>query len=134
MNNRAVGSFMHRLSGFVHQEDLFDGSLTVLEHLTFIANLKLDRRMSRQEKDTLVQQTLSKVGLLQCRQSLIGDSNKGKTLSGGEKKRLSFAAELLTNPTLLFCDEPTTGLGIQDSKSMQLLLKINSNIFNFRCI
>lgn len=125
---------MHRLSGFVHQEDLFDGSLTVLEHLTFIANLKLDRRMSRQEKDTLVQQTLSKVGLLQCRQSLIGDSNKGKTLSGGEKKRLSFAAELLTNPTLLFCDEPTTGLGIQDSKSMQLLLKINSNIFNFRCI
>lgn len=119
MNNRAVGSFMHRLSGFVHQEDLFDGSLTVLEHLTFIANLKLDKRMSRQEKDTLVQKTLSKVGLLQCRESLIGDSNKGKTLSGGEKKRLSFAAELLTNPTLLFCDEPTTGLGIQYSKSVQ---------------
>lgn len=85
LNNRAIGPFMHHSSGFVHQEDLFDGSLTVLEHLTFIANLKLDKRMSRQEKDALVQQTLSKVGLLHCRQSLIGDTNKGKTLSGGEK-------------------------------------------------
>lgn len=34
--NRTVGPFMHRLSGFVHQEDLFDGTLTVLEHLTFV--------------------------------------------------------------------------------------------------
>lgn len=36
IDNRPVGPFMHRLSGFVHQEDLFDGTLTVLEHLTFV--------------------------------------------------------------------------------------------------
>lgn len=73
--------------------------------------MKLDRRMSRQEKAALITETLAKVGLLQSRDTLIGDTNKGKTLSGGEKKRLSFAAELLTNPKLMFCDEPTTGLG-----------------------
>lgn len=55
--------------------------------------------------------TLAKVGLLQCVNTRIGDTEEGKALSGGEKKRLSFAAELLTNPVLLFCDEPTTGLG-----------------------
>lgn len=45
LNNRPIGQFMHRLSGFVHQDDLFDGNLTVLEHLTFIVsigNLKLE--------------------------------------------------------------------------------------------
>lgn len=67
--------------------------------------------MSRQEKKQLVAATLSKVGLAGCSNTRIGDTNKGKTLSGGEKKRLSFAAELLTNPAILFCDEPTTGLG-----------------------
>lgn len=38
LNNRPIGPFMHRLSGFVHQDDLFDGNLTVLEHLTFIVS------------------------------------------------------------------------------------------------
>lgn len=67
--------------------------------------------MPSQEKKALVNGTLAKVGLTQCSATRIGDTNKGKTLSGGEKKRLSFAAELLTNPILMFCDEPTTGLG-----------------------
>lgn len=74
--------------------------------------MKLDKRMSRQEKGSLVTSTLAKVGLLECCKTRIGDTVKGKTLSGGEKKRLSFAAELLTNPVLLYCDEPTTGLGM----------------------
>lgn len=41
LNNRPIGPFMHRLSGFVHQDDLFDGNLTVLEHLTFIVSIKI---------------------------------------------------------------------------------------------
>ncbi|XP_055300850.1 protein scarlet [Sitodiplosis mosellana] len=121
VNNRPVGPFMHRLSGFVHQEDIFDGTLTVLEHMTFIANLKLDKRISRQKKSSLVNSTLGRVGLLHCVNTRIGDTDKGKALSGGEKKRLSFAAELLTNPVLLFCDEPTTGL---DAYSAQQLVSI----------
>lgn len=38
VNNRPIGPFMHRLSGFIHQDDLFDGTLTVLEHLTFVVS------------------------------------------------------------------------------------------------
>lgn len=41
MNNRPVGPFMHRLSGFVHQDDIFDGTLTVFEHLTFIVSIEI---------------------------------------------------------------------------------------------
>lgn len=41
LNNRPIGPFMHRLSGFIHQDDLFDGNLTVLEHLTFIVSIKI---------------------------------------------------------------------------------------------
>lgn len=42
VNNRPVGPFMHRLSGFVHQDDIFDGTLTVLEHMTFIVSINND--------------------------------------------------------------------------------------------
>lgn len=75
------------------------------------ANLRLDRRMKKSEKVKLVQEILTGLGLTACIDTRIGHTHKGKALSGGEKKRLSFASELLTKPPLLFCDEPTTGLG-----------------------
>ena len=53
------------------------------------------------------------LGLYKCFDTLVGSSNNQKTIkgiSGGEMKRLSFAAEVLTNPPLMFCDEPTSGL------------------------
>lgn len=90
----------------------------------FQAHLRLDRRVSKSEKIKLVQEILIKVGLIGCVDTRIGDTNRGKTLSGGEKKRLSFASELLTKPSLLFCDEPTTGLG----KIFNLTSSVNINL------
>lgn len=155
VNNRPVGPFMHRLSGFVHQDDLFNGALTVLEHITFMvcgvidtlqqlfhatnflfkANLRLDRRLSKSEKCKLVEELLGKLGLMTCIHTRIGHSHKGKTLSGGEKKRLSFASELITKPPLLFCDEPTTGLGacVMWYVNEENLLSIHTYV-HFRCL
>ncbi|KAI8041808.1 protein scarlet [Drosophila gunungcola] len=119
INGRRIGPFMHRISGYVYQDDLFLGSLTVLEHLNFMAHLRLDRRVSKEERRLIITELLERTGLLSAAQTRIGSGDDKKVLSGGERKRLAFAVELLNNPVILFCDEPTTGL---DSYSAQQLV------------
>ncbi|XP_053664764.1 protein scarlet [Anopheles marshallii] len=119
VNGQPVGPYMYRLSGFVHQDDLFVGSLTVHEHMYFMAKLRLERRVGHRAIDQTIRDLLERTGLARCAGTRIGEAGDGKMLSGGEKKRLAFATELLTKPTLLFCDEPTTGL---DSYSAQALV------------
>ncbi|XP_050067132.1 protein scarlet [Anopheles maculipalpis] len=119
VNGQPVGPYMYRLSGFVHQDDLFVGSLTVHEHMYFMAKLRLDRRVGHRAIDQTIRDLLERTGLARSAGTRIGEAGDGKMLSGGEKKRLAFATELLTKPTLLFCDEPTTGL---DSYSAQALV------------
>ena len=62
-----------------------------------------------EERLERVEDVMKQVGLKKCENVLIG-GEKLKGISGGEKKRLSFASEFLTNPAILFCDEPTSGL------------------------
>lgn len=119
INGRRVGPFMHRISGYVYQDDLFIGSLTVLEHLNFMAKLRLDRRVSSEERRLIIKDLLERTGLASVSSTRIGSGDDKKVLSGGERKRLAFAVELLNNPVILFCDEPTTGL---DSYSAQQLV------------
>ncbi|XP_068899588.1 protein scarlet [Tenebrio molitor] len=119
VNGRPIGSYMKYLSGFMHQEDIFIGSLTVLEHMNIMARLKLDRKTTKQERDAKIYQLLKSLGLTKCLHTKIGRNGDNKVLSGGEKRRLAFATELLTDPSILFCDEPTTGL---DSYSAQKIV------------
>lgn len=112
---------MKHLSGFMHQEDLFVGALTVWEHMNMMARLKMDRRTTFKERMSKIREILRQLGLIKCLHTKIGLKGEKKILSGGEKKRLAFATELLTDPPLLFCDEPTTGL---DSFSAQKLVSI----------
>ncbi|CAG9585744.1 unnamed protein product [Danaus chrysippus] len=121
MNGIPIGDFMHRESGYMHQDELFVENLTVMEHLTIMSRLKMDRRTSPLARRRKVNQLLRQLSLYGARHTRIGGLDGLKTLSGGERKRLAFATELLTDPGLLFCDEPTTGL---DSSSAQKLITL----------
>lgn len=105
LNGRLIDkNLMRRISGFVSQHDLAFEGLTVKEHLEFMARLKMDKRVSNQSRRCIVATLVQDLGLGKCYNTQLS------SLSGGEKKRVSLATQMLTDPPLLFCDEPTTGL------------------------
>ncbi|KAI5745840.1 hypothetical protein M8J76_014649 [Diaphorina citri] len=112
VNGKAIGSKIRKISAFLYQKDIFTPTLTVYEHLVFYARLKLDRRLSKAEVNDKVFEILRQVGLLNVAHRQIGTSGDHFQifLSGGERRRLSFATELLSDPDLFFCDEVTSGL------------------------
>ncbi|XP_020900669.1 protein white isoform X3 [Exaiptasia diaphana] len=110
VNNTPVGININSISAYVQQEDLFIGTLTVREHLTFQALLRMDKHVSKKERLDKVEQALHELGLMKCADTMIGIPGRMRGISGGEKKRLSFASEVLTDPAILFADEPTSGL------------------------
>ena len=99
-----------RVSAYVQQEDLFMGTLTVKEHLIFQAMVRMENSIKYKDRLAKVKEVMSDLGLNKCQDTLIGVVGRTKGISGGEKKRLSFASAILTNPSILFCDEPTSGL------------------------
>lgn len=91
------------------QENVLLGTLTVRETITFSAHLRLPTSSTKQEVNDIVDATITEMGLQECSHRLIGNWHL-RGISGGEKKRLSIAIEILTKPRLLFLDEPTSGL------------------------
>lgn len=84
--------------------------LTVREHLQFQAKCRLPAMVEKQ-RDDLVDNAIVQMGLERQRDSPIGDAVAGGShISKNERKRLNYATEILTQPSLLFVDEPTTGL------------------------
>ncbi|CAG9760791.1 unnamed protein product [Ceutorhynchus assimilis] len=106
VNSKALTS----QSAYVQQNELFIGSLTVKEHLRFQALVRMDRHISYEQRMKRVNEVITEMTLNKCENTCIGIPGRLKGISGGELKRLSFAAEVLTNPSLMFCDEPTSGL------------------------
>eukprot|EP00951_Prasinocladus_malaysianus_P028593 scaffold260952_cov39-Prasinocladus_malaysianus.AAC.1 len=104
---------LKRKMGFVSQDDLLFGALTVWETLWYTAKLRLPGEMPRSEREWRVKSVLSTLGLEGCRDTIIGGMAAGafiRGVSGGERKRVSVGNEMLINPALLFLDEPTSGL------------------------
>ncbi|XP_028399573.1 protein white-like isoform X2 [Dendronephthya gigantea] len=110
INGNPISDEINNMSAYVQQEDLFIGTLTVREHLMFQALLRMDRYIPEDERVRRVEKAITELGLAKCSNTLIGIPGRLRGISGGEKKRLSFASEILTDPPLLFVDEPTSGL------------------------
>lgn len=106
------------------QEDVLLGTLTVRETLTYSAHLRLPNSLSKPEITSHVEATIMEMGLQDCADRTIGNWHL-RGISGGEKKRLSIALEILTRPRLLFLDEPTSGL---DSASAFFVIQTLRNI------
>ncbi|XP_078421464.1 broad substrate specificity ATP-binding cassette transporter ABCG2-like [Cetorhinus maximus] len=110
------------ISGYVVQDDIIMGTLTVRENLLFSAALRLPSSIRFKEKEERVDQIISELGLTKVSDSKVG-TELIRGVSGGERKRTHIGMELITDPSVLFLDEPTTGLDSNTAKSVLTLLK-----------
>lgn len=129
VNGEPVSPSYHRVCGYVRQETVFFESLTVRETLQYTARLRLPASMSREDKVPAhpaahthlppthcaaarqfarVEEVLEELDLTEVADSRIGNAVTGG-ISGGERRRLSVAMELLYRPSVLLLDEPTSG-------------------------
>lgn len=117
-------SFEHfRLGiGYVPQDDILHGELTVAEALYFTARLRFPADTSDGEIGQRIDRILGQLGIAHIRDSLIGMPTR-KVVSGGERKRVVVAMELLNDPPVLFLDEPTSGLSSEDALSVMQCLR-----------
>ncbi|KAI7789230.1 ATP-binding cassette sub-family G member 2, partial [Triplophysa rosa] len=114
------------LSGYVVQDDVVMGTLTVRENLCFSAALRLPKSIKQREKDEKVERLIQELGLSKVADSRVG-TQLIRGISGGERKRTNIGMELIIDPSVLFLDEPTTGLDASTANSVLKLLKRMGN-------
>ncbi|HRH61983.1 MAG TPA: ATP-binding cassette domain-containing protein [Bacteroidia bacterium] len=107
--------------GYVPQDDLLIDEITVYQNLYYNSKLCF-ANLSDFEIDQLVQAKLSDLGLSETKDLRVGNA-LDMTISGGQRKRLNIALELIREPAVLFVDEPTSGLSSRDSENIMDLLK-----------
>ena len=113
------------LLGYVLQHDHLLPNLTPRETLKFAGLMKLPSHMEKKKKIEIANKVLMELGLRDCADTRIGGDGKHPCISGGERRRVSIGIQMLTDPSILFLDEPTTGL---DSFTANKLMVTLSNI------
>ncbi|CAF1485118.1 unnamed protein product [Adineta steineri] len=108
-HSRPASSIYRYMTGYVVQDDIFSGVLTVRENIAFSANLRLPCSMTRTERLERVEKVIEQLGLKECANTRMGTEFQ-RGVSGGERKRTCIAMEMVLEPIILFLDEPTTGL------------------------
>ncbi|KNC20969.1 hypothetical protein FF38_09024 [Lucilia cuprina] len=108
-----------KMSRYIMQNDVIDPHFTVMEAMIFAANLKLGNDLTKQQKLEVIEEILNMLRLQNAAHT------KAIRLSGGERKRLCIALELVNNPPVVFLDEPTTGLDdLSSTQCIQLLRRL----------
>lgn len=105
----------HLLSGgsmlpaaYIEQDSNFFPHMTVRETLSFRVELKMGSMLRKPDKDKLVDDLMEQLNLSKSANTVVGN-NKVRGISGGERKRLSIACEMISSPSVIFLDEPTSG-------------------------
>ncbi|KAJ3155417.1 hypothetical protein HDU86_004319 [Geranomyces michiganensis] len=116
MNGRPASDYSGKIA-YVQQNDQLLPFLTVRDTLRYAARLRLPNEMPLRKKYQLVESVLLELNLKECADTIIGDDRR-KGCSGGEKRRVSIGVQLLVNPSVIYMDEPTTGLDSTTSLSL----------------
>ncbi|CAE7341687.1 abcG22 [Symbiodinium microadriaticum] len=125
LNGQELDATLFRAScAYVAQSDACAPSLTVKETLQFAASL-YQGRASHADRAKRVQHLLEECGLDACQQVKVGDGVVIRGVSGGQRRRVSLAVELLKRPSVLVLDEPTSGL---DSKAAEAIVELLTGI------
>ncbi|KAI8956585.1 P-loop containing nucleoside triphosphate hydrolase protein [Daldinia sp. FL1419] len=111
---------------YVMQQDILLPTLTVRETLQYSADLRLPPPTTKEERMRIVEEVILELGLKDCANTRIGNSQH-RGCSGGEKRRVSIGVQLLANPSILFLDEPTTGLDATSAFQLVRTLKALAN-------
>jgi len=112
---------IHGVIGYVSQDDLLIEELTVYQNLYYNAKLCFSN-FTEEQLHARTMEVLENLGLDQRKDLKVGNV-LDKTISGGQRKRLNIALELIREPAILFLDEPTSGLSSRDSENVIDLLK-----------
>ena len=110
VNGMEQGPDFRRISGYVEQSDMHAPRATVREAIMFSAVLRLPPDMSRQEKKARMLETAELLGLTPLLDAVIGSDDLDGAIFPDARKRVTIAVELVANPSILFMDEPTSGL------------------------
>ena len=115
------------ISAYVTQTDVLLPSLTVRETLRYAASLQLQSQITPRQRNHLVEEIILELGLKECADTRVGDGVKKGGCSGGERRRVSIGVQMLRNPSILFLDEPTTGLDATSAFHLVKTLKYLAN-------
>lgn len=114
--------FLKKLIGYVPQQDIVYDNLTLHDMLMYTAKLRLPADTSTAEKEAAIARAIEMVELKEKTNSMI------KAFSGGQRKRASIAVELLSDPNLLFLDEPSSGLDPGTERNLMSSLRAMTNM------